>query len=881
MIICFHMREKIKKVLPVLVIIATAILAYGQTLRMYFWQDDSAIIFKLQHLQGAAGSFGEGIIGSGPYKYLISFFVPFFPFFKLEPFYYFLVGALSYLIVVFVFSFLAKELFKDVRNTGSKIATFFATLVFAAGYVGSDIMFRISNSWQSNLGLILAVLSLTFFIKSIKERNSKLIYYLLSLFLFWACTEFVYVRSHSLVFPILAIGILVAGYQLKIRKILFTVLRQIPFWLIFYVRYLKGESMGSSALTIIINNLLHGKLETLTGFIATIGNGFVPDILQSRFIRFFPNKFNLFYLLLFAVITWVIFSFFRLEKSKKYLVTVFLFLGYLLNRHFISQDLYWYGTKEAFIAGASGIYASILLIFLTIYLWKKYKVIATSIILGYLIFVSQLFGYFIQYPDSIFATTHRYLNYPFIGYSLVIAGVSYALFKVSRKTGIFLLSGVVITNLILGVHYQLKIIKNRSIPTRNFYINLKSFVPSVTKGTAFYFDVQAEPFLRQQFNDFFSVGSMPNTTALAIYYGVDRYDIKMFTELDELLYKLSTKDIDIGNLYTFYYGKEGLVDTTSYFRQALVGKSREPFVGTPVELKIPIKVNLDDSVSYPYSFSGKNKRDFTLEEKGNFILYFDSRLNYYRNVHAESLSEWKFQEITNVIDNNADTSWRGHRIYWHDNNHEEIVIDLGSIKNINKLIWVNWIRTLVPISYKIEVLQDKKQWFEVKNISNGPKREDGEKVIESFDRIDARFVKLSIMKTQSGDAPAISEIEIVESKYNFTISKAFEFLNNPFSYIENFDEMKTVLSCIYPFLNIRVSWETDKGNAYYDQPIKNINKFYNFTGVFAPGGTKLINLDMSIKNAPLVIIKHNNLLLRNPSLSELEKSSLIKKLSEN
>ncbi len=876
------MIKFVRKISPILAILVAVLLAYGQTLRMYFWQDDSAIIFKLQHLQGPAGSFGEGMIGSGPYKYLISFFVPFFPFFKLEPFYYFLVGFLSYLVVVFVFSLLVKELFKEAKNTERKVAVFFATLVFAAGYVGSDIMFRISNSWQSNLGLTLAIASFTLFIKSIKERNKKLAYYLLSLFIFWTCTEFVYVRSHSLIFPILATDILIVGFQLKIGKILSTLFRQIPFWLIFYVRYLKGESMGSSALTKIINDLLHGKLEVLTGFIATVGNGFVPDVLQSRLIKFFPNKFNMLYLLLFVIITCVIFAFFKLEKSKKYLTAAFLFLGYLLNRYFIGQDLYWYRTKEAFIAGASGIYVSILLIFLTIFLWKKYKVVAISIILGYLIFTSQIFGYFIQYPDSIFSTTHRYLNYPFIGYCLVIAGLSYALFKVNKKTGIFLLSGVVVTNLVLGIHYQLKLVKERSIPTRNFYIDLKSFVPNVIKGTAFYFDVKADPFLRQQFNDFFSVGSMPNSTALAIYYGVDRNEIKFITEIDDLLFKLSTKEINSENLYTFYYGDEGLIDTTLDFRKALFGGSKKVFAGSPVMLKVPIKVHLEEgNISYPYSFSGKLKRDFTLAEKLNFISYLTSRLEYYRNIKARSLSEWKFQEIANITDNDVNTSWRGHRIYWHDNRHDEVLLDLGTTKVINRLIWVNWIRTLAPTGYKIETSSDGKKWLKVKEVSNGLKREDGERVIEVFKDIPARYVKLSIKETQSGDAPAISEIEVVESKHNLDINKAFEFLHDPFAYIENTNEMRTVLSGIYPFLNIRVSWVTDKGSSFSLQPIKKLNEYYYFNEILTPGGTEFLDLNLKVAGAPLVITKQGSILLRNPSLVELDNLSLIKKLSEN
>lgn len=876
------MAKFLKKISPVLTVLVVVLLAYGQTLRMYFWQDDSAIIFKLQHLQGPAGSFGEGIIGSGPYKYLISFFVPFFQFFKLEPFYYFLVGFLSYLVVVFAFSFFGKEIFKDVKDTEKKVVAFFATLVFAAGYIGSDIMFRISNSWQSNLGLILAIFSFTFFIKSIKAGNKKLVYYLLSLFLFFACTEFVYVRSHSLIFPILAMDILIAGCQLKIRRIFLAVLRQIPFWLIFYLRYLKEESIGSSALTNIIQDLLHGKFEILAGFIATIGNGFVPDILQSRFVGFFPGRFNMLYLLLFVVITWVIFSFFKLEKSKRYLATAFLFLGYLLNRYFISQDLYWYRTKEAFIAGASGIYVSILLVFLTIFLWKKYKTIAISIILGYLIFISQMFGYFIQYPDSIFSTTHRYLNYPFIGYCLVIAGLSYALFKVNKKIGIFLLLGVVITNLILGVHYQSNLVNARSIPTRNFYITLKSYVPSVTKGATFYFDIKDDPLTRQQFNDFFSVGSMPNSTALAIYYGVDRNEIKFITEMDDLLYKLSTKEINSENLYTFYYGDEGLIDTTSDFRKALSGGSKKVFAGAPVVLKVPIKVHLgEDNISYPYSFSGKKRRDFTIEEKRNFITYFNSRRNYYQNVHAESLSEWKFQEIANIIDNNIDTSWRGHRIYWHDNRHDEVLLDLGTTKVISRLIWVNWIRTLAPTGYEIETSLDGKKWLKVKEVSNGPKREDGERVTEIFSDVSARYVKLSINETQSGDAPAISEIEVVESKHNLDINEAFEFLYDPFAYIENTSEMNVVLFGIYPFLNVRASWKTDKGSGFRDQPVKSINEFYYFNEILIPGGTKFLDLKLNVVGAPLIITKQDSILLRNPGLVELSNLSLIKKLSEN
>lgn len=56
----------LKKFWPHLLILFVIFISYGQTLRMYFWQDDSALIFKLQNQGPASGSFGVGIIGDGP-----------------------------------------------------------------------------------------------------------------------------------------------------------------------------------------------------------------------------------------------------------------------------------------------------------------------------------------------------------------------------------------------------------------------------------------------------------------------------------------------------------------------------------------------------------------------------------------------------------------------------------------------------------------------------------------------------------------------------------------------------------------------------------------------------------------------------------------------
>lgn len=888
------------------VVLFIILIAYGQTLGMYFWRDDSALMFKLQNPQGPAGSYGEGIIGTGPYKYLITLFVPFFPIFRLNPFGYFLIGLIAYCLSTVTFYLFASELLKNRK------ATLFSVLIYAAGYIGSDTMLQLGNSWQTNLGLILAFLLLWAYLKFFRS-NQQYKYYFLALFLFYGCVEFVFIRSHSLIIPIIAIELFFTATSFKILKIPMIVIRQFPFWFIFYNNYLIDRSEGGMGLSVLLKNLLAGKVEILSGFLATVGNLVVPAVLQAKLATFAYPRTQL--VLLVLVLFFNLFLHFTVESGKKLkiLSACFLFITFFLNQFLISKDLFWYRSQLDFIAGGLGLYTVVIVLGLSVALWKNKKNMALTLTLGLVILMSQTFGYFIKYPEAIFTTTHRYLSYAFVGYSLIVGSVCFLLFEIisfhskeAQKKFSYILAFiplglVLVTNLYLGVTYQSKFVKEVSRPTRNFYITLKQFVSTVKKGDVFYFDIEDNNFYRTQFGNFFSVGSMPDSTALAIYYNVDRYDVSLIDNFNELLNKLSKREIVIDDIHSFYFGKSGLVDTSTSLRKMLssgslpqtltVKEENNPIFTlsnsdfspiSPSLLTIEASITPDwGNITFNNPNNNLKTNLFTLEQKMRMAGYLRSRQDYYKDVKPSSLSQWKFQEVAYVTDNNINTSWRAHRIHWHEKRMEELVVDLGFLQEISSVIWTNWRHIQTPSVYTIDISSDGKTWKKVLEVNNGLEKKDGESTRDDFNEEMAQFVRMRITGTISGEEPALSEFEVVKSLYwDIKVKEALALVDNPLNYISTKEELKQVLPVIVPLFNLKAAWETDRGKGEKEVPIGVLGSYSTYEFVLEAGGTTLNKITLSAPNIPVKInIKSGK--LQNLSFSNIESRNLIKNVTKN
>lgn len=887
------------KKLPLIILVIFIIsISFGQTLWMYFWQDDAAVIFKLQHLAEPAGSYGSGPFGEGPYKYTITPFVPFYQFFGLNPFGYFLVGLLLYLISVVCIYFLAKDFFDN------KKAAFFSTLVFAAGYIGSNSLFKISNSWQNSLGLSLALLMLWSLVKFLKKNQFK--FYVLSLFLFFISVHFVFIRSHSLIFLVLILDVIFKLIPFKTLEFVKFILRQIPFWIIFYIYYLKAETVSTAAFSGIKNYLIQGKIEFFSTLFATTGNIFFPNNFQNWLVNLFSTNVQILTLLFFSLSAWLIYSFFGIKKITKFVTILLFFSCFMLNKYFYHQNLYWYRNSENLLSGALGMYTVIFILVLSFSLWRNFKFLAWGLLWGLFIVVTQISGYFIQYPEAIFDTTHRYLYYASVGYAFILGSLAYLSYSILKNKKIFKkytlfpflpIFLIILINTLLGFRYQHAFVAEKSQPTQKFYVDLKREVPKFEKGSIFYFDIASDNKSQTQFRDFFSVGSMPETTAIAIYYGVDRYDLSMVTDYEELLSMLSKDSTSLNNLYTFYFdSKDGLSNTTSQARMLLNNGSKNQnlkivanssnyttLIPTNLSAFSPIILNFQASILpniskilYPYS-QNPNSKKHSQEDKNKMIRYLLSRLDYYRDISVKTLSEWKSQEKVYLADNNLETSWRGHRIYWHDNRREQITVNLGETKNVNRVFWTNWNHTLTPTGYTLLTSLNGQDWIKVKEVRGG-ERKDGELVEDHFSNTEARFVRMDITETLSNDAPAISEFEVVNSA-DENVSAALQFIQDPFNGIQNQSEMQDLLLKIAPLLHLSVETRTDKQLILQQIPIGQFNTVSNFSIILKPLGKEVKEIKVFL-SAPLEV-QIESAVARNLNLGEVQKLGAVKEFTEN
>lgn len=459
-------------------------------------------------------------------------------------------------------------------------------------------------------------------------------------------------------------------------------------------------------------------------------------------------------------------------------------------------------------------------------------------------------AFLVHSPLNVLSSTHRYLSVSLVGWSIFLAFlltliVKFARQKISRRTFFnrLLLAGnkftilglgfILTTNIWLNSSLQTRIVDDRSIPTADFFSSLQKVLPKVSKGDVFFFNVQNDDLMSSRFKNFFAVASMPPTTALAIYYRLDRYDIKLLPIFDELASLVAAGQAGLHQIHTFSYDRHGLLDTTGTTTAALgfggqtqlkinttsqtqYKKINEVIVGytppliinlekpiiaaSPLEVTLSVKLDVDYGVSYG-QYHQTNKMDdlSQLVELKNIqtrplsnldrqliFNYLIAKKDYQKNSKAQSSSSWKYHEIDNINDGRQETDWLSHVGKWHELPYEEIVIDLGKIKNISRVVWVNGYPQRTPTVYQIEVSADRTNWPRLnrgwqKVVSiNQTAMSLGAIKQDNFAPHFARYVKMAISAT-AGDSPQIAEMEVVEEKFRqVDLDRAKELATTPF-----------------------------------------------------------------------------------------------------
>src|SRR3989344_2456705 len=493
-------KELLKEKFVLLLLLIVVILAYWQTLHMYFWIDDNAVIYKLQHLNQEIGYWGKGIVGSGPYRHIIDQFIPFYPFFKTNPTPYYAVGIFLYFLTSVSIYFFVRLITKN------KLLAFASALIFSAGYVGSDSIYGITNSWQTLRGIMMSLGTFALYYKYFQTKEMK--WYVLSVFLFFLSLDTVYIRAHGLVFAIIVFDVLYYPLKINMSSLGKSVLRLIPFVLIHYYIYLTSlaYAKGFGILNLLTLVFEEGKYYLLTIPIQDIGNLIIPDVFSKKLDSIFRdyvflhNEVSLFSLIFGAIFT---------------ISTLFIILKY----------------------------------------YKKQKRVTTIFIFSVVWMIANFVIFYLRETNHTLWTTHRYFTYSFVGLAIYWSTGLSLIFD-NRKKLFWIAIGIVsLTYIILSVAHQKEFNEKRSFPARKFFSTFDSIVPNIPKNSVLYFNLANNNKVKDEFGSFFG-GMFSEGSNLAIYTDdIDYMNEFTFTyKFDDIYNFLTTGMTSLDKVYTFYYG---------------------------------------------------------------------------------------------------------------------------------------------------------------------------------------------------------------------------------------------------------------------------------------------------------------------------------------
>lgn len=744
-------------------------ISYGQTILMLPWQDDNAIFFKLAHIREPAGFLGKGIFGEGSYKYTAFFYYPIYLLFKYKTAYYFLLSFLVYFLSVLV---IYKVVSKIINEKCGKLSSF----LYACGYIASDGFIRLFNSVITSLSVILTSSLLYFYWNYHKKK--RILFYLLTVGSYFLAIELARARTHYLIAPVILFEILFLASQKKIKYFYQSALRLLPFLFIFYKYFIQNGDRRSQEVLVFIKALIKGDFSILYGYLSSLSNIFVPG---------WVTKYQHFFVLSLILIVLVYLLFRRSKRGYLVLVNIPLaFIWYFISEEIYSTPLLNPNLHQLGLVYLGGVFFA-LLITVSFYIRKEIKIY-------YLLFCTwiliNLASYSAYSPTVIFDSINRYLAHSFFALTILL-GILYKNFEgknFSRVTFLVFVFLYGLGNLSAGLIYQNYLLKYRTAPVKQFYQKLVKDLPKIEKGDILYFDVADDA--RVYFADAFSVAQMPETTAIAWRYGIDRYDFFLAENYDDFVGKVVENKIATKNVYPFFYSKEkGLVSTKEEFEKLSRGVTEtemvsgkdlsEPyhFRNTYSSCVIRPEITLTLSAR-PDLKAGEilNNRQFPFAVTR---AYAKAKRDFYNSVKVLVSSNWRERVNRNLIDQNTDTAWQADRVTW-DEEKTYFGFDLGKVVKSDRFVWVNAFANNTPTRYSVEVSLDDRNWNKVAEIEKILRIDGGKMEEVRFPAVSARFIRMVISKTLNEDSAGISEAWIVPAGFEeYSIKELEDYLQSP------------------------------------------------------------------------------------------------------
>jgi len=820
-----------------LLLLLVSLIAYGQILEMNFWQDDNAVVFKFTHLAEDAGYLGKGLLGEGPYRYTVTPYFYVFKLFGYNPLPYFALMLVFYIASVMGVYVLYLTIFEDRRKA------LVAGLLYAAGYVASDGFIRMFNSVLTSLTVLLVCGALGGYYKYYKVKKRR--WYFWSLLMFVLALEIGYIRTHFFFFVVVAFELVfLFGERHKSVKeaavgVLLSFLRIMPFYYFFYVWFLSNLDPRSQTVKVLVQSILKGEFYNLYSFLATFGNMLLSNEVFPRIYSFY-HKFTGVALTEMEVIMGLIavMMVVSLFLARQRLLSIKLAAASVFG---LSISLIWavdVFTYPGLIGGfneKAALYAAIGFIFLVGVLLRALPNKKMTLFL-FVWMVLNLAAYAAYIPIYAYPSDNRYLLFSFIPLVGLLSLWGWDLDAKLRNSVVRRVPLVLVllwggVNLYSSVHWQRSIVLHRSEPSKRFFRQLGEYVPSFEKGSVFYFYVPDVPMARAHYDAGFGVAQMPEETAIAWRYGVDRYDLKIVNTFEDLMKYFDERSVRLDNVYAFVAEPDDLVNVTGEARE-LLGEGKvardsvnlevvgmEPLVIEPkalVSTVTPVRLKLTmmgvplgaDEVEFPFEYGSGVKLLESREEREHYLDFYDWREDYYQKASVVATSVWKEFKAENLLDRDGSTYWEADRIEW-DSKQEGFTIDLGEERMVGGVFLRKGPDSLTPTEFEIFVSVDGENYVSVKRVS-GVMSQEGEIKRVVFDGVRARYVRVIFYDTLYDDSPGVSEAEVVAAEFSdIDPMVAQRFFREPFLRVESAEEWKFLMSNFKDKGLVRVSWQTD------------------------------------------------------------------------
>jgi len=710
--------------------------------------------------------------------------------------------------------FLIKILTKNIL-----IATL-SSLIFATGYIGIDQFTQMNIPLMNNISIIIMCFAMVFFILWLDKKNIR--FYFISILLYLLGLTLFPFRIFSLILFIPTLGIIFSlrfssSIVIFLKELTISLLQFIPFLVVPY--FLGIYSYGDKPTSQGIQNY-------------SIKNNALDNILSFEFIEE-----------LFAIL-----GRFVLVKP----------ITYIFN---FSPD------RDFFVLTGLIFFLTVLLTSL-FFFFGKYSRYGRSLLIALLFTIEGYIGNMIllvEFDSN--GPVNRYLTTSFLFFSATISLFLFLLLEMfgrfeglnKKRILIVVVSFIILSFALMSREYENDIIENRSIPAKNFFKQLKTYVPTLSDNrcSVFYFDNASYSLIPARFGNVLASGVMAGDVNIAMPYEVSINSVKILRSYEDFLYFIKNPPCKKVSYYSFYYDEKGLHATTEKVftllengSQAIIPAEQVSYKKnhglssitiavsdvstlTSLTIRFNLKVILREPSLFSFPYIGvstvskveeKDIKNFFQRRnvnKSNIFSYLIARKKFYQTIKVEVDSEHvdKKHPGSLLIDQREDTFW-----LTDENKPQErwIKLDLSETRKISRMLWRQEANR-IPTKYEILTSLDGLSWTKIRNVD--PTRVGSEEnlIVNNFDPVDARFVKIVIEETKNSFSPGFSEIEVIDATYqDVDLEAALRIFENPFEYIENLEELEKTNEYLRENATLKISTLTNKDGVF---PNNDYNKF--------------------------------------------------------